>query len=393
MKFFMSKSLILTLDPGSELTKVLVFEEKKGKLNLISKEERESVGIKRGQISDQEKFSSFLKIFLEEISKKFGGKIERCLVALNGPHLFSAPSKASISILKENQTILREDLERVVEEAKRAIFLPNKMVLDFFPFYFQVNGNEKVKNPIGLKGVKLETEGLVIGCFEPYFKILKESLFLAGINDFILVPSFLAQSQSVLLKREKEIGCCFLDLGAQTTTFSVFKDENLIHFGCLPKGTDELRKEIATKFKIDFELAKKIQLEYSNFNLKGKKGIERIEIEGETLNLNLRLILRILQQKIGAIFQQVFKELKKISQEKLPGGIILIGGGSEIIETKKIAKSKFNLPVKFGQLELDSRLERRFATCAGLIKFLEKEGKTSLKFSQKIRDFFKNLLP
>lgn len=389
----MSKSFILTLDPGSELTKVLVFEEKKGKLNLVSKEERESVGIKKGQISQEEKFSLFLKNFLEEISKKFGGKIEKCLVSLNGPHLFSTPSKASISILRENQIILMEDLERLLEEAKRVSILPNKIVLDFIPFYFQINGEEKVKNPIGLKGVKLETEGLVIGCFEPYFKSLKESLFRAGVEDLIVVPGFLAQSQSVLLKREKEIGCSFLDLGAQTTTFSVFKDENLIYFGCLPKGTEEIKKEIATKLKIDFELARKIQFEYSNFNLKGKKGIEKIEVEGETLNLNLRLISKILQQKIGAIFQEVFKILKKIGQEKLPGGIILVGGGSEIIETKKIAKSKFNLPVKFGQLELDSRLERRFATCAGLIKFIEKERRSSLHFSQKIRDFLKNLLP
>lgn len=385
----MAKKVFCAIDLGSQTTKILFFEQKQDSFSLVSKKEIETEGVREGLVVNPEKLSLKLKNFFshsKEELKSFSGE---ALVALNGTHLFSLLSKGTVSVSRADQIISQEDIERAIEEAKKVSLSFNKKVLDFFPFCFQIDGEEEVKNPLKLKGIKLDAKGIVVGCSLFYFENLKEAILNSGLEILDIFPGPVASSFAIFTKREKEIGCAFLDLGAQTTSLAIFEKENLVHLSVLPEGCEKITKEIALKLKIDFEVAKKIQKE---FFLEKNHSLTELSLP-EPIKISPKKIAAIFERAIMEIFSLVAKELKKIQKEKLPGGIILLGGGSEIPQVLKLAKRKFNLPVKKGRIFFDPTLETKFATCAGLILLFQKTKPKEKGFFKKIKEFIQGILP
>jgi cell division protein FtsA len=395
------KNLICAIDIGSSKIKILVVKKEKEKLEAVFKAEENSEGVKKGIVVDPEKVSKILRNLITLAERNLKEKINSAIVNLGGSHLFSVPTRALVSVSRADQTVSEEDLNRVLQEAKIISAGHNKEIFDLIVRNYILDGERISKEPIGLKGTRLEVEALALGCFTPYLENLKKSLLNCGLEVFELIPSPIACAKAVLTEKQKDLGVCLLDIGAQTTSVSVFEEGNLTFLSVLPMGSQEITNKIAIQMQIDPELAERLKIEFGSCYFKGKNKREKIEFENEEpLVFYPRSLARIIREGYSTIFESVLRELKKVSKDKkLPAGIVLTGGGAKVPRILELARFKFKLNCKIGKPRGILNLEEdpAFSTVAGLVlNALElEEEKKELKIGMlsSIKKFFRIFLP
>jgi cell division protein FtsA len=394
------KNLICAIDIGSSKIKILVARKERERLEAVFKMEENSEGIKRGVVLDPEKVTKILKNLISLANQNLKGKINSAFVNLGGVHLFSIPTHALISVSRADQTVSEEDLNRLLREAKIISAGHNKEIFDLIVKDFILDGERISKEPVGLKGTRLEVEALALGYFSPYLENLKKSLLNCGLEIFELIPSPMACQKAVLTEKQKELGVCLLDIGAQTTSISVFEDGNLTFLSVLPIGSQEITNKIAIQMQIDPEVAERLKIEFGSCYFKGKNKRERIDLEEEPLIFYPKSLARIIREGYSAIFESVLRELKKISKDKkLPAGIVLTGGGAKVPKILELAKFKFKLNCKIGKPRGILNLEEdpAFSTLVGLVlsafDLEEERGELRLGVFSKIKRIFRIFLP
>ena len=395
------KNVICAIDIGSSKIRILVVKKEKEKLEAVFRAEESSEGVKKGIVVNPERVSKILRNLISLANQNLKEKINSAFVNLGGTHLFSIPAHVLISVSRADQTVSEEDLNRILQETKIVNAGHNKEIFDLIIKEFILDGERGIKNPIGLKGTRLEVEALALGCFSPYLENLKKSLLNCGLEIFELIPSPMACQKAILSEKQKELGVCLLEIGAQTTSISVFEDGNLTFLSVLPIGSQEITNKIAIQMQIDPELAERLKIEFGSCYFKGKNKRERIEFEEEEpLVFYPRSLARIIREGYSTIFESVLRELKKVSKDrKLPAGVVLTGGGAKMPKILELAKFKFKLNCKVGKPKGISNLEEdpSLSTLAGLILTAleleeEKEGIKPGIFS-KIKKFFRVFLP
>jgi len=399
-------STICGLDIGTSTTKTLIAQKKSDEdpLDILSQSKEISLGVRKGVIIDIEKVVDTIKPALDKAQTVSNKRIKSVFVNVGGAHVFSTSSHGLVSVSRADQKISQEDIDRVIEEAQTFPLSPNREILAVFPQEFTVDDEKGVKEPLGMKGVRLETEVLVLGGFSPYLKHLSQAVLDAGfqIDDLILTP--LASSRAVLTPRERELGVALLDIGAGTTGLAVFEEDNLIHATILPIGSAHITNDIAIVLKCDINTAEMIKLELGTCHFKGKDKKKNTETaSGETLSFSQKQLHRIIQARVSEIFEQIDKELKKISRQALlPGGVVLTGGGSKLPQIKNLAKKKLKLPCRVGTPKgFSSPLEDpEWAAVCGLVLLeadLEKERGSFSVFGKEIiaqlKKIFKVFIP
>ncbi len=393
------KNLITALDIGTFKIRVLGVLKKGDGLEIVFQSEEKSEGVRKGVVVDPERLSQKLKEIFLRIKKETGFSPTPVFCNINGAHLFSLPSHGIVIVSRADQKISEEDVQRAFQAAQTLSLSPNKEVFDTIPIEFSIDGERGIKDPIGLSGVKLETDVLILGGFSPYIKNLEKAILNSGLEIADIIPSPLAASKSCLTQKQKELGVALIDIGAATVGVSIFKEENLIQMTILAMGSADITNEIAMNLKIDVEIAERIKTEFGTCLFKGKDKREKIEIgEEEPLIFSLRSLNRVIEKGLLEIFSLVEKELKKISKEKfLPAGIVLTGGGAKIPKIQDLAKKKFKLPVKIGIPKGIPGVEDiSFSVACGLIlEGVETEGEkiSEPSFLSKIKKTFKIFLP
>ena len=168
----MANHIIASLDVGSALIKLLVVSrrtEDEG-FEVLSRITLPSFGVRRGAVIDVEKVKGIIAEVLAQGEKEAGRTIKEVSLSINGAHIFSTSSHGTIAVSRADQKISQEDIERVIQAAQTFSLPPNREILEVFPKEFIVDGEKGIKQPLGMEGVRLETEILVIGCFSPYLK-------------------------------------------------------------------------------------------------------------------------------------------------------------------------------------------------------------------------------
>jgi len=396
-------SIICGLDIGSQNIKILAAKRQLEGLTLSNYQEFPSSGIRRGVVVHPESLSRILQENFLKI-KEESQKIESLYLNIGGAHLFSLPSKGAVAISRADQKISEEDINRVLEAAKTINLPSNKEIFDVFARQFIIDEEKGIKEPLGLKGIRLETEVLVLAGFSPYLKNLSQAVLDSGLQILDMVPSSVASSRACLTEKQKELGGAVLDIGAGTSDLAVFEEGDLIHLAVLPIGSSNITNDIAIGLKTDIEIAERIKIEFGNCLLRGSQKKEKIKLdEQETLVFSQKQLANIISARVLEIFREINKELKKISKEKLlPAGMVLTGGGAKLPGIIELAKKEFHLPARLGKptgvadLEDDPSL----STVCGLVllgRDLEEEtGKSSFPtagLGSKLKRIFKIFIP
>ena len=408
------KSTILTaLDIGTNSIKALIGRSnpKDENFEILAMAQVSSSGVKKGEVIKVKKVIPVIQSSIAEIQKKSGLRVKKTIFNINGNHLSAVSSRGLVSVSRADQKISEEDIDRVLHQAEAMNLPSNKEILAIFPKEFIVDGEEGIKEPLGLHGLRLEVKALLIHVFSPVLENLIQAIDSIGLqfDSNNIVPSPLASAKACLNFEQKELGVALVDIGAETTGLAVFEEGDLIHCHIIPLGSANITNDIAIGLRTEIETAERIKREFGSLSFlkrkktRHKKTKEKIEIPEKSLVCSRKVLENIIESRVSEIFSQIQKELRKISkQELLPAGIILTGGGSLLPGIEEYAKRVLKLPCRLAAPKNIPGLpeDPSFSAAVGLLMEgwdMEKEGiklrSSSGGFGEMIRRFFKIFLP
>lgn len=337
----------------------------------------ESVGIRKGVIVDLEEALNSVRKSKEKAELNCGIKVDHAIVSLGGSQITTQNSKGVVAIGRADGEVAEDDVMRVINAAQAISVPPNKEIVHVIARNYSLDDQKNIKDPIGMNGVRLEADTMIIEGSTPYIRNLAKCFEQADVDmdDFVLAP--LAASKAVLSKRQKELGVILIDIGGGTTSFAVFEENDLLHTAILPIGGNNITNDIAIGLRTSIEVAEKVKLEYGSAlpsEVSKKEDINLAEIDANEDGLVSRHhVAEIIEARLEEIFSMVNKELKIIGRDKLlPAGIILTGGTAKISGSVDLAKNILALPAQTGfPLQMGGLVDKiddpAFATVAGLI--------------------------
>lgn len=395
--------VICGIDVGSSKIATLIASvDEEGKINLIGVSSTTSRGVKKNQVVDIEEAVGAITESVEAAERMAGYSISQSFVSLGGPQIESVNQHAVVAVSEPEEEIKESDIRRV-NDAARAMPLPSsREILHVIPRTFTVDGQEGIKDPIGMTGVRLETETHIITGSTTSMRNLVKCVSRVGIEVNELVFSGIASALTVLTDTEKELGVVLVDIGGETTDVVVFIDGSVAYSSVIPIGARHITSDMAVGLRVSLESAERIKLslgklpkvpalsdkveEESKTGLNKRKEEETIDVKALGLEEDIQKISRkavvdgIIKPRLQEIFKYVGKELKKSGfGTQIPSGLVLCGGGAQTIGILDQAKYVLGFPARIGQIEGLSGLVEEidspvFATAAGLILYGATQG-------------------
>ncbi len=352
----MSKSrLIAGLDIGSSKIRTVVctLEEKGAVPNVIGVGVAPSFGLRKGSVIDVEETINSISSSLEDAERMAGEPIHHVFLGIGGTHLASQDSKGVIAVSHSGNEITEDDVDRVLEAAQAVSIPSNRRILRIIPKSFTVDEQKGIKYPVGMTGIRLEVEAHLITGLAPAVKNIEKCVHQAGVDIDDIIPSGLAASESVLSKRQKELGVVVIDIGCGGTSVSVFEEGTTLYTSVIPVGGENVTNDIAIGLRTSIDTAEKIKIEYGSCIPEDVNDRETIDLsllsKIDTQTVSKKQLSEIIQARYHEIFCMVKDDLAKISRDgMLPAGAILTGAATKIPGAVDLARDTLNLPVQIG---------------------------------------------
>lgn len=373
------RGIFVGLDIGTGNIRAVVGQKKINEIKpqILGAAQVSSTGVRKGSVVDSEDVVDNICKVVKDLEMISGFPVDHVFVNVSGVKITSNASKGVVAVSRADGQISEEDINRVLNAAQAISMPANREILHVVPRQFWVDSEECVKNPIGMSGVRLEVDALVVLGASPFIKELVQTVNKSQLEIDGLVLSGLAASKAVLTKQQKELGVVLIDIGAGITSIAVFEEGDLVHACDLPVGSGHITNDIAIGLRTSIDLAEMIKLQYG-FALPNeiarKEGINLSKFNlGESGVISRREVSHIIEARLQEIFEVVNKELKKINRQGLlPAGAVLTGGGAKVPGIVDLAKDVLKLPVQVGfPLNIDGVIDKvdepAFATAIGLM--------------------------
>ena len=387
----MSRNIFTALDVGSSTVQTVVAEKRKGdeNLHLLGVGLVSSLGVRRGVVVDLEDATDSIRRSVEEAYRSAHIPIKSVWLSVGGAHVSVSSSRGVVAVSRADGEISPEDVRRAVAAAETFVSKnPNKEILHMIPRDFRVDHEPGIKNPVGMHGVRLEADTLIIECSAPFLKNLFKCVEGAGlrIEDYVFSP--LAAAEAVLSKRQKDLGVILVDIGGGTASYVVYEEGVPIHAGVVPIGGGHITNDVAIGFRTQVDTAEQIKLAYGSCLVGeiGKKDVIRLAefVEGGEEIYSKRQLSEIIQARVSDIFELLQKELRKINRTQLlPAGVIMVGGSSLLPGLVELARQEIKLPVEIGMPagfadQAEERLLPSLATSLGMLKWAQERAGNSV---------------
>ncbi len=345
-------NILVGLDIGTTKICTVVGEvSDDGKINIIGMGTNPSRGLKKGVVVNIESTVDSIKKAVEEAELMAGVEINSVYAGIAGGHIKSFNSRGVIAV--KDEEVSQGDIGRVVDAA-RAVAIPlDRKIIHVISQEFIIDGQDGIKEPLGMSGVRLEAEvHIITGAVTSVQNIIK-SVNRAGLEvlDIILQP--LASSEAVLTPEEKELGVILVDIGGGTTDIATFMEGSLCQTAVIGIGGNHLTNDIAIGFRTPAAEAEKIKIKYGcalSSLVKEDETIEVPSVGGRSPRVFSRQALSdIVQPRAEEIYSLVEKEIRKIGLEEMVTSGVVITGGTSIMEgMPEISEQVLNLPVRRG---------------------------------------------
>lgn len=335
-----------------------------------------NTGMRKGTVVNLVNTAQAIDKALEAAERMSGHQIHHATVSINGSHIVGMSSQGVIAVGTGGHEISEDDLLRV-EEAATVVQLPaNRQILEVTPRSFQLDGQENIKDPIGMTGVRLEVDAHVITALTPHVKNLQKACEMTETAAHHTVLAGLAAARAVVSEQQMENGVVLVDLGGTTTNVVVYEEGDLQHIAVLPVGSVNITNDLAIGLKTDLDVAEQVKLLHAAAVPGARKSDARkvaVKIDKTTHEFDAEDIDMIVDARLEEIFELINKELKSIGRaSKLPGGVVLTGAGAEMAGIAEYAKEAMQLsarvgkPTGFGGVA-DQVANPGFATAIGLM--------------------------
>lgn len=374
----MKDRFITGLDIGTSYVRVATgqFNPQDGNFYIVGCGEVASAGISKGIIVSIEDAVSSVTKCLEQAERMTGSPIEKVFVGISGAHIITQESKGVITVSRANGEIREDDVDRAIQAAQTVATPPNYEILHVIPKSFTIDNQTGIKDPVGMTGIRLEVSTQIILGLSSQIKNLTKSVYRTGVEIDDLVLSILANAESVLTKRQKELGVALVNIGESSTAVAVFEDGDLLNTFFVPLGANHITSDIAIGLRTSLDVAESIKLESGQAVSETVNKKEEINLgdfsDNESERVSLKYISEIIEARVEEIFDMIDKELIKLDRSGLlPAGVVLTGGGAELPGIVEVAKKRFRLPASLGHpLNINTAIDKinnlSFTTAIGL---------------------------
>ncbi len=335
-----------------------------------------SSGMRRGVIVDAGEVIASIRESIAAAERSSGIEINRVYAGVGGGHVECMPSRGVVAVSRADQEISQEDITRVLNAAQAVSIPPNRELLDIIAKEYIVDKEGGISNAIGMSGVRLEVEAILVGASSPYVRTLRQCIQEAGVEIAQLIPNSFASARVVLTKRQKELGVVCLDIGGGTTGLAVYEEGELLHTVVLPIGSMHITNDLAIGLRSPVDVAEHVKKEYGLALAREASKRDTVDLSAfdpnESGSVLRKDIADIVEARLTEIFDLANKELRKIGKEAfLPAGVVMVGGGAKIPHIVDLCKERMRLPAQIGfPHEIDGAIESvddpAFATALGL---------------------------
>src|SRR3989338_6563300 len=261
----MTEEIYTGLDVGSHAVRVAVGKlvpsaDGREQMHIIGAVEVSSSGVNKGTITNLEDAVSSISRSLEQAERITGVPISSAWVGISGGHILSQESRGVIGVGKSDGEIREEDVERAIEAARTVATPTNYEIIHVIPKSFVVDGQRGIKDPVGMNGIRLEVDALIIQGLGSQIKNMTKAVYRTGLDIEDLVFSILATAESVISERQKELGVCVVNIGASTTSLVVFEEGDILHTAVLPIGSDHITSDIAIGLRTSIDVRSPIAI-------------------------------------------------------------------------------------------------------------------------------------
>lgn len=343
------------LDVGTTKVRCVVghVEGAQASPTIIGVGECANSGMRKGTVVNLVNTASAIDSALEAAERMSGFQIQNATISVNGSHIIGMSSKGVIAVGANGHEITDEDLRRV-EEAATVVQLPaNREILEVTPRSYQLDGQDNIKDPIGMTGVRLEVDAHVITALGPHLKNLRKACEMTETIPHATILAGLAAARAVVSDQQTENGVVLIDLGGTTTNIAVFEEGDLQHVAVLPVGSVNITNDLAIGLKTDLDIAEVVKLQHAVAvpSLRNdKKSTVSVKVGDSSHSFDTEDIDMIVDARLEEIFELINKELKSIGRAaKLPGGAVLTGGGAQLKGLADYARNALQISARIGE--------------------------------------------
>lgn len=374
-----NNTIVVGIDIGTSNVRTIIAQQSRSDEmpRVIGVSSIPSLGIRRGVITDVEDIAKVINESVEYAERMAGIQVKRAILNIGGCDIGFQQSKGVIAIGRADGEVCEDDINRVISEAQVIPIPMNREIVHVIARKYRLDDQDNIKDPLGMKGVRLEVDALVIESSSSHVKNISKGAYQASIeiDDLVLEP--LACAKAVLTKKQKELGVVLINIGGGTTSLAVYEEGDLVHTAILPLGAGHITNDIAIGLRTSIDVAEKIKLEYGtavSADVNKKEGIDLSQIDSQEEGVVSRHhVSEIIEARLEEILSLVQRELKAIGKAGLlPSGAVLVGGGAKLTHAADLAKEVLGLPIQIGFPQgfggiLDKVDDPSFATAAGLV--------------------------
>ncbi len=409
----MKERIITAIDIGStKVCAIISVINSENKLEIRGVGTSESQGIEKGIVNDLKATSDSIIKAIEQAEDNSKLEAENLFVGIAGDYIEYRSTTGRISIANGNQPceINETHVEQVINDSKLTLKLQSGSeqydILHCIPQFFSIDKQDGVYNPIGMIGIALSVNTLVILAAINPLRNLRKAFEMAGFSDIHFVLSTIATSKSVLNDDEKQLGSLLIDIGGGTTDLLIFKNKCIHLTRSIGYGGTAITNDLSIGLRTPPKFAESIKVEYGNAVAATVDYETTVSIEGiggrPPVIKQLRLVSDYIEARLRDILDESYKLLLNNYRglESLTGGIILTGGSSQMMNISALCEEIFNMPVRIGYPDLSivngavSRINSpEFSTVIGLLYYAfdqYKEDSSSTKSNSNILKNIKN---
>jgi cell division protein FtsA len=401
---------VVGVDIGTHRILVLVGEiAEQGDLRIVGVGRVPSRGIKKGVVVNVAQATAAIAEAVEQAEQSSGYQIERAYVGVTGAHIASRNSTGVVGVSRRDHGIGPDDIDRVLEAAGAIVLPQNQELIHILPRSYTVDGQEGVRNPLGMHGFRLEVEAHVVMGSSTALQNLRKCVNDAGLQIGELVLTSMASGNSVLSENEKDMGVVLVDIGEGTVDIAIYIEGTIWHTKSLALGGEYITNDIAIGLRLPTAVAEQVKLTHGHCISNQVAEDERFAVspygEGNAIPIPRWKLAEIIQARCEEVLENVQQEIKRSGYDGLlPAGVVLCGGTAQLPALRDLARSIFELPVQIGIPKEISGLTDKVsgpdaAVAVGLVKWtpMWEEGggwrTVRTPWLKRATSWFKHLLP
>lgn len=369
-------NIITGIDIGSHKVSVVIATvDEENKARVIGEASYPSNGIRKGEITGIDEAINSIAFALNGAERMAGLTVSSAYVSINGKQIISNNNKGVVAIA--DSEITEDDVFRTMEQARTVAIPPAREIIHLIPREFIVDQQSGIKVPIGMTGNRLEVDAHIISSPVTSIHNLEKCIQSTGLKIDSIVFTGWAAAQSVLTPTEKELGVLLLDIGGGTVSITTFVEDSVTYSTSVPFGGSNITRDLAAGLRLSLEDAEKVKVSANDLLKEGEEmkkikpvekkekkekesGEESEEKKSDIINvthlgiegvktISRKLFMEIVDARVEEILELVRQNIEQSGNDyKLPAGIVLTGGASQVPGITAIAKKVFGAPARIG---------------------------------------------